>query len=202
MGLMFLTKHAWYFTVMIAILLSLGGCSGDVNRPVTIADFNPSTASAITLSPDENTLWVVNPDAHSVTSVDTKTLKVDTPIPVGREPWSVAITPGGTVVVMNRQDGSLSLLEDSLRIDITIGPEPGGLALSPSGKLAYVTVSSTSEVVVVDLDSKRVLKRVSVGYAPWTIAVTDDGDNEDDDEDCYCDAPLCAATTRYKRSRR
>lgn len=168
------------FSISLIVIL-LTGCAGE-RSSVPLGDGLPSVSSPLALSPDGQTLWVVNPDADSVTPVDVQTLTAGTPVPVGREPWSVAVTPAGTVVVMNRLDGSLSLLDGHHRTDLPIGPEPGGVALSPSGRLAYVTVSSADQVAVVDVPERKVIERIPVDRLPWAIAVTDNGDADDDDE--------------------
>lgn len=49
-----------------------------------------SNASPIALAPDGTSVWVVNPDADSITRIDTSTRKADAPIPVGEEPWAWA----------------------------------------------------------------------------------------------------------------
>ncbi|HEX7040281.1 MAG TPA: hypothetical protein VF202_09225 [Trueperaceae bacterium] len=163
------------------LLVGLWGCSPPPG-PTPSADGVPSVSSPIAMSPDGRTVWVVNPDADTVTALDAATFAAGEPIGVGREPWSVAVAPSGTIVVMNRRDGSLTLLAAGERTDVPVGPEPGGLALSPSGRLAYVTVSSADEVAVVDLASRRVVRRVPVGRYPWAVGVTDDGDADDGDE--------------------
>jgi len=165
----------------VLALLGLAGCSlpaGLAARPDGVA----SASAPLALAPDGRTLWVANADADTVTALDTRTLTAATPVPVGREPRAVAVTPGGTVVVMNRAAGALTLLDGPRRRDVAVGPEPGGLALSPTGRLAYVTVSSADEVAVVDVAAGEVVGRIAVGRMPWAIAVTDDGDLEDDDE--------------------
>jgi YVTN family beta-propeller protein len=164
----------------LGLLFCLMSC-GPVSTLPSATDGVASGSSPIALSLDSNTLWVVNPDADSVTPIDTKTLVAGTPLEVGTEPWGVVVTTR-EVVVLNRADGSISLLEGNTRTDIVVGPEPGGVALSPSGELAYVTVSSSDEVVVVDLLTKSIVKRIVVGHMPWAIAVTDDGDSDDADE--------------------
>jgi YVTN family beta-propeller protein len=164
----------------LGLLFCLTAC-GPVLTPQNVSDGVASVSSPIALSPDGSTLWVVNPDADSVTPVDTKTLTAGTPLEVGTEPWGVVVTTRG-VIVLNRADGTLSLLEGNTRTDISIGAEPGGIALSPSGNLAYVTVSSSDEVAVIDLAEKQVVKRIAVGRMPWAIAVTDNGDTDDADE--------------------
>src|SRR5690606_22966187 len=104
------------------------------------------------------------------------------PISVGVEPWAVAVTPNGAVVVMNRAGASLTVIRDGRRTDLEVGTEPGGLALSPTGRLAFVTLSSDAAVAIVDLDRLEVVGRVPLGAQPWAIAVTDDGDADDLDE--------------------
>jgi large repetitive protein len=164
----------------LGLLVCLTSC-GPMSTPQNVSDGVASVSSPIALSPDGNTLWVVNPDANSVTPIDTKTLQAGTPLEVGKEPWGVVVT-SEAVVVLNRVDGSISLLEENQRTDIAVGPEPGGVTLSPSENLAYVTVSSSDEVAVIDLTIKAIVKYIPVGRMPWAIAVTDDGDTNDDDE--------------------
>lgn len=172
----------WHYSFLLLAVVGLSACDAELRKPELLADGLASVSSPITLSPDGATLWVVNPDADSVTAVDAQSLTAGVPIPVGREPWGIAITPSNLVVVMNHLDGSLTLLDKGKRTDIAVSPEPGGLALSPSGRLAYVTVSSADEVAVVDLVAERVVERIAVSSYPWAIAVSDDGDLEDSDE--------------------
>jgi YVTN family beta-propeller protein len=167
----------------LGLLFCLTSCSPlpSTSALQRVGDGIASVSSPIALSPDGNTLWVVNPDANSVTPIDTKMLVAGAPLEVGTEPWGVVVT-SENIIVLNRADGSLSMLEGTKRTDIDIGPELGGIALSPSGKLAYITVSSSDEIVTVDLVKKQVVKRISVGGMPWAIAVMDDGDTDDADE--------------------
>jgi DNA-binding beta-propeller fold protein YncE len=133
-----------------------------------------SRSSPITLSSDERSVWVVNPDANSITRVDTNTLIADSPIAVGHEPWSIA-NSNGMQVVLNRSDGTLTLLEGANSSTIKIGAEPSGVALSTDGQTAFVTVSAQDEVAVVNLNSRILERRIPVGQMPWAIAVANDG---------------------------
>lgn len=163
------------------IMLGLFNCSSES----LTSDENgvrSSTSGPLALSTDGRSLWVVNPDADSVTRVNTKTHATDDPIPVGREPWAVAVSPYG-VVVMNRASGSLSFVADGQVVDnLLVGPEPGGLALSPSGRLAYVTMSSSDEVAMIDVQQRAIISRIPVARLPWSVAVSNDGDTDDADE--------------------
>jgi len=160
----------------LGISMWLGACGSSAHLPGPVGV--PSASSPIALSPDGRTLWVVNPDADSVTPVDTRTLKAGAPIAVGREPWGVAVIASGAVLVLSRAGGSLALLDGGARTVIPVGPEPAGLALSRSMELAYVTVSGSDEVVTVDLLARRILNRIPVGRMPWAIAVAPRGGGE------------------------
>lgn len=104
-------------------------------------------------------------------------------VPVAAEPWAVSSLPDGRAVVLSRGAGTLSIVDTS-GVDATlrIGAEPGGLALSPRGTTAYVTLSSDGDVAVVDLATMTVTRRIPVDRVPWTVAVTDDGDSDEGDE--------------------
>ena len=54
--------------------------------------------------------------------------------------------------------------------EIAIGGKPAGIAMSPDGKLAYVTSPESKELVVVDAAARKVASRFKVGEAPLGIA--------------------------------
>ena len=131
-----------------------------------------NASGPLALSPDGGSLWVVNPDADSVTRIDLVTLVADAPIPVGREPWAIAAPADDLVLVANRADGTVSFVEGGRVTDtLLLGPEPGGLALSRSRRLAYVTLSSSDELVVIDVAQRQAVERVAVGRTPWAVAI-------------------------------
>jgi YVTN family beta-propeller protein len=86
--------------------------SGDVYVPVVMRDHEtirgvpdgyPSWGAPIATSPVGEAAWVVNPDAGSVTMVDTGSLEKIAEVPVGQEPWSLAISPDGrSIYVVDR----------------------------------------------------------------------------------------------------
>lgn len=164
----------------LVMLSCAGGCSA-IAAPQGLAETETSVSSPIAISADGSTVWVVNPDAHSVTPIDTRTLKASPPVAVGKEPWGVAVTASGIVVVLNRADGSVSLLDKGTSATLPVGAEPGGVALSPSGSAAYVTVSGGDEVAVIDLSTRTVRERIPTGRLPWSVAVTGHIDGQDPD---------------------
>ena len=167
---MSLARVAWCLPLVLSLPLALQACGS----PPPTARGSGGRASAsgpIALSPDGRTLWVANPDADSVTPVDVPTLQAGPAVAVGREPWGVAVAASGLVLVLNRADGTLTFLGRLGTTAVPVGPELGGLALSPSADTAFVTVSGTGEVVAVDLAGRSVAARIPVGGMPWSIAV-------------------------------
>lgn len=168
---------------VVATVLLLAACTAPRSLPTPSGpDGVGSVSRPVALAPGGAWLWVVNPDANTVTPVNVSELRAGEPRATGSEPRAVAVAPSGTVVVMNRADGSLSLLEAADRTDIAVGAELGGLALSPTGRFAFVSVASAGELAVVDTAARSVAARAHVGALPWTVAVTDDGDDDDLDE--------------------
>lgn len=165
-----------------ALAVVVVACSAPGVGPAGEPDGQPSVSAPLALSQDGGVLWVVNPDANSVTAVNTTSLEASAPVTVGLEPWAVAVTPNGAVVVTNRGDGSLTVIRGGRTTDLEVGAEPGGLALSPTGRFAFVTLSSDAALAIVDLERVEVVGRVPLGARPWAVAVTDDGDADDLDE--------------------
>jgi DNA-binding beta-propeller fold protein YncE len=159
--------------IFTSLLILQIACSDRLENTMPVGA--SSRSSPITLSSDERGVWVVNPDADSITRVDTSTLIADSPIGVGHEPWSVGVNNNGMQVVLNRADGTLTLLEGSNATTIKIGAEPGGVALSNDGQTAFVTVSAQDEVAVINLNSRILERRIPVGRMPWAVAVASDG---------------------------
>jgi DNA-binding SARP family transcriptional activator/DNA-binding beta-propeller fold protein YncE len=117
-------------------------------RSGTVADTIPVDLTPGDLAATEGVIWAANPTASAVTRLDTaaRTSRV---ISVGRFP-SVVAAEGGTVVVLNDQDHSLSVIsartgqvESTVTLSDRVTQEPGqitpgGLAVV-HGKL-WVTV--------------------------------------------------------------
>jgi YVTN family beta-propeller protein len=153
------------------------------------SDGRPSWGSSITISPLDGAVWVVNPDAGSVSMIETQTLVKVVEIPTGSQPWSLAFSPDGhRLYVLDRSGGRVFVVNAQTRAlcaSIPVGPWPAHIALSPEGRKLYVTVTNQGELAVIDTASLTVSGRLPVPAQPFAVAVTDDGDGEDDDEKIY-----------------
>lgn len=113
----------------------------------------------------------------SVTDLDTQATKA---IPVGAEPWGVALSPDGdTAYVALRAENALVAvdLDSGAVISRTaVGERPAYVWVSPDGSTAYVTEAGAGTVAVVALGSSpRVTGRLTVGGVPWSISGSPDG---------------------------
>jgi len=157
----------------------------------------PTFSSPIVLDPTDQFLAAVNPDNDtiSIISVGAATGTKAQEFGVGREPQSLVFsTDGRKLYVANAIDGTVTVLNVTLgssisasRVkDIRVGTEPWSVALTPNGRKLYVANSSSNSLSVIDTSTDTVVKTIfRVGAQPKGLAITSDGDSNDDDEKLY-----------------
>jgi DNA-binding beta-propeller fold protein YncE len=156
----------------------------------------PTQSTPIALSSDDKTLVVCNPDNDSITIFDAT---VEPPnkikeIKTGDEPVTVAIASNGeTAYVANAGSGTVTPVDlvrrRALRA-IKVGGEPRAVALTPNSSRLLVANAANNTLVVVDVqaDAPEILQAVDLspfGTSPRSIAITNDGDNDDTDETAF-----------------
>jgi YVTN family beta-propeller protein len=141
-------------------------------------------SSSIAITSDNKFVWSVNPDNDSVSvfRVAKDANKKVAEIPVGEEPWCVAVTPPeqeGKVYVTNMVSGTVSVInarERKVVETIKVGTEPFGCALTPDGNRLYVANQSSETISVIDTKRDHVIETIKdVGTKPHGIAITADG---------------------------
>lgn len=180
--------------------LYIAGQTG-IGQPATPAPQSrfagPTSSQTLALDAAGTILAVTNPDSNTVTFFDVandRNRRIRE-VNVGQEPWGVAINPLGTrAYVANTISGTVSVLAVNrnspavarVLTEIKVGTEPFGVALTPNGTKLYVSNKSSNGVSVIDTASNRVIRTIeNVGFHPRGIAITNDGDGEDDDETVY-----------------
>ena len=123
-----------YMVIVVLIFVFFSSCSNKISQELSTIQTIPEQSwvaawsSTITLSPDENRLYVVNSDSGSVTAVDTDSETVMWEVPVGVGPSTLAVSPGSDrLYVAVRNDGLLVALDayTGEHIGTTVtGPEP------------------------------------------------------------------------------
>jgi YVTN family beta-propeller protein len=102
-------------------------------------------------------------------------------IPLGGEPYDVAITPDGRYAYVTLRAGKRVTVIDlstlSILKSIPVGNVPRGIAITPDGTRAFVTNAGSNNVSVIDVATNTVIgSPIPVGQMPWGIAITRGGD--------------------------
>lgn len=157
----------------------------------------PTSSQPLALDAAGGLLIVANPDNDTVSIFDVaqdRNRRIRE-VHVCREPNGVAFNPQGTrayvacsvsglvgVLNVNRNSPGVARVVE----EIKAGTEPYGLALTPNGTKLYVTNRSSNSVSVINTATNRVIKTIEeVGFSPRGIAITNDGDGDDDDETVF-----------------
>jgi len=143
---------------------------------------SPTKSSPIAITSDNRFVWSVNPDNNSVSvfNVANGLNQKVVEIPVGTEPWGVAIKPDNTkVYVTNMASGTVSVIDAAtwqVVKTIEVGTEPFGCALTPDGDRLYVANHSSGDVSVINTRNDQVVRTIEdVGAKPHGVAITADG---------------------------
>lgn len=159
---------------------------------VTLQGSHGSTAALTQVS---GRLLVVDPEESAVALIDAPSsftsggVVASRQVPQGSLPESVACPRlgAGPCWVALRADGSVVSL-DAATLDLTdrwyVGAEPTGVAVSPSGRFVAVALFGEGQLVVLDTTS-GVVRRVDTGGPARAVAITDDGDTDDEDETAW-----------------
>lgn len=143
--------------------IKLGNQRPDVLSPLYKGEIN---VHGLGFSPDHKTLIAVSNGSNSVAFIDTATNKVKGIAYIGRSPHEGFFTADGKEVwVVVRGENYLSVISpDTFRetARIETAPGPGMVLFHPAGKLAFVVSSFTPEVDVIDVASRKIVKRIPV----------------------------------------
>jgi YVTN family beta-propeller protein len=129
------------------------------------------------------TVYVANAAGQSVSVIDPQTgATLAPPIPVGKAPLAIAISPDGSrAVVANYFSGDVSIIDTST--DRTIGTvpvqyEPGDVAIAPNGTVVVASGSNIDigAISMIDLATERVVgKPIPYEHRVHGLAITPDG---------------------------
>ncbi|MGH3528332.1 MAG: hypothetical protein ACRDQ6_13610, partial [Pseudonocardiaceae bacterium] len=168
-----------------ALDLNRGLVTGSISVP------NHDILDPLALSPDGSTLVVA-------TSTGISLLKTTTAAPVAGctatappgvvavcgAPLADVVVSGGYAYASNMARNEvdvISIATGQVEAQIPVGSEPQGMDFSPDGKTLYVANSGGSDVSVVDVASRREVRRFALSLdpqlqdRPFAIAVADNG---------------------------
>lgn len=176
------------------VSLTWRASSAELELEVTLPGSGSSQPLALT--GNSNFLGAVNPDKNTVSFFDLRgdfNQKI-AEVPVGKEPNGIAILPNNTkAYVANTVSGTVSVMNISLAQgvanppfkNIPVGAEPYGLVMAPNGTKLYVSNARAASVTVIDTVSDAVVKVIPTKLEPRGLAITNDGDTNDNDETLF-----------------
>jgi YVTN family beta-propeller protein len=124
--------------------------------------------------------YITSNYSNIVSVIDTATNNITATIPVGIDPFGVAVTPDGSkVYVSNNVSNTISVIDTSTNrviATITVGSHPHGVAVTPDGKKVYVANTFDNTTSLIDAATNSVIATVPVVESyPYGVAVTPDG---------------------------
>ncbi len=182
--------------IMTAAALALVcGCGASSGMPTPSAPKIAAHSSSLALSADGARLYVVNPEADSVSEIDTATrtltreilLAPAAPVPdpvtgafaPAVMPRAAALAPDGkTLYVTGERAGAVYVIDvasGTAGAPIPVGSEPVGLVVSPDGTAIFAACSQDAKIVKIDATTAKVVARVTVPAEPWALAWSGDG---------------------------
>ncbi len=139
---------------------------------------------SVAVSADGRYCVSANHTSDTVSLVDLQAGRIVTEYRCGRGPVDVAWIDTTSFLVSLLHDDAVAVIQcEGLTLKtiatIPVGDEPRGVAIvrkpADSDQLAFVAVSGTDQVAVIDLKQRQVVQRISVGGQPRTLAVAPNG---------------------------
>ncbi len=130
---------------------------------------NSPTRSTTVMVDEINAMaWAVNSDSNTVSAVDTRTLRKAFEVDVGEQPVTLAQAADRSIWVVNQKSSDISILDpdSGLKRDNIVLPyasQPYGIAFSPDGSFAYVSLQALGRVLKIDPLSKTVVASIELG---------------------------------------
>jgi len=138
------------------------------------------SATFISVSPDDRTLYVACNKKSTLQVWDAASLTLKREVHVGKAAYNVEPSPDGRyVIVTNKKEQSVSLLDaatlEELARIATSKPIVHGVAYAPDGRYAYISCESIGSdpgaVDMVDLGARAVVASVAVPAQPTGVTI-------------------------------
>jgi YVTN family beta-propeller protein len=135
-------------------------------------------ANGLALDRIRNRLYVSNQSDGTISEVDLTSNTLTRTINVGGHPQELVLSPGGTLLFVADETGSIqiwSLRDDDRRGTIAVPGGAFGMAVSPDWRQLYVTSAQGGAIYLLDWKTGALLKTVATGGVPRRIGFAADG---------------------------
>jgi YVTN family beta-propeller protein len=166
-------------------VISVDVATHAASAPIVVAA-GEETLAAMAMSPDGHTLYVADRSSATIVPVDVATRSAAAPIHLGD--WAItaiAVSPDGeTAYVTGKAYDAPVQIPGVVPVDLSTGAvgapiaigtepseEPNSIALTPDGRMAYVTSYETGSVTPINLTTRTAETAIAVGGYPTAIAI-------------------------------
>lgn len=179
-------EHAFtkpgHYTVAVTVK-DESSFSGDTRTHVVhypLSARRPTASTSIVYDEKRSRVFCVNQDNDTISAVDPIQLEKAGELAVYKNPEALALTPDGKLWVLHKDDYAIAVVDpDSWTIErgfrLPYASQPVGLAMSPSGDAAYVTLMAVGKLLKLDPKTGDVLAEADVGPSPRGLSVSADG---------------------------
>jgi len=134
----------------------------------------------LAIQPKTDKLYYPMREDNRVLVIDTKTDRITKVIPMEGGPVGVGFAPNGDVWIHNDRDGAVHVIDSAKDEDVkvlkSLGEGAGRMAVSPDGRWAASTHSTSQDVAIIDATKKAVAATVKIGRGPGFPVFSPDGD--------------------------
>jgi YVTN family beta-propeller protein len=125
-------------------------------------------------------LYSANYENDSVSVIDAAGMAKLGEVAVSRGPVGVALTPQGKLWVLHRDAHSIAVVDTATltvesELMLPYGSQPMGIAMSPTGDAAYVSLMALGKLLKLDPATGAVLGELVVGASARGVSVSHDG---------------------------
>ena len=160
---------------------AIGRYDPATNRIDTILGTGQNTTHMVLPLPDESKIFTSNIGSGTITIIERAGVNNwnETDVPVGKGPEGFDLSPDSKQIwAANSQDGTVTVVDVATRRPIqTFGVQTkrsNRLKFSPDGRFVLISDLDAGELLVLERDTKRELKRIKLGRQPAGILITPD----------------------------
>jgi DNA-binding beta-propeller fold protein YncE len=138
----------------------------------------PAQPEAINVTPDGREVWVGSNGTGKISVVNTATAKVTTAAEEFGWPYRVLFTPDlRTVLIPDLKREELRFIDRTSHKELGrlsfAKAAPQGIAIIPTGRYAFQSLSQQARVAIVDVRNRKVVGYLAAGKTPDGIAYTE-----------------------------
>jgi YVTN family beta-propeller protein len=170
------------FQVLVTVKDDVGFASVPFQQTVHHPLVNGKASGSSDLVYDQATakLYSANHENDSISVIDASGLAKLAELPVLRGPVGLALTAHGKLWVLHREAHAIAIIDTaSLTVESEVmlpyASQPMGLAFSPSGHAAYVSLMAVGKLLKLEPTTGAVLAELPIGPSPRGVSVSHDG---------------------------